>query len=53
MTVFLLRSRVVKKVTKLFSVFDSDDDTGSDITSNKFDANAKAHLLVFRMPHIH
>ena len=48
MTVVLqsLGSRVVKTVTKPFSVPAGDEDTWSDIASKKFDANAKAHYAL-------
>jgi len=45
MAVFLqsLESRVAKAVTKPFSIPISDENTWSDIATEKFDANAKAH----------
>ena len=45
MTVFLqsFGSRVAKSVTKPFSVPIHDEDTWTDIATNEFDANAKAH----------
>jgi len=45
MTVFLqfLGSRATKAVTKLFSVPIGDEDTWSDIATEEFDANTKAH----------
>ena len=48
MTVFLqsLGSRVVKAVTKLFSVPTSDGDAWSDIATKEFDANAKTHYAL-------
>jgi len=50
MTVFLqsLESRVAKVVTKPFSVPIGDKDTWSDITTKKFDANAKAHYALLQ-----
>ena len=48
MIVFLqsLGSRVLKVVTKPFSVPTGDEDTWSDIATKKFDANAKAHNVL-------
>ena len=45
MTVFLqsLRNRVAKTITKPFAIPSDDEDTWSDITVKKFEANAKAH----------
>ena len=50
MTVFLqsLGSRVVKAVTKPFSVPISDEDTCSDIATKKFDANVRAHYALLQ-----
>ena len=51
MTVFLqsLRSRVVKAVTKHFSVPTSDQDTWSDISTKEFDANVKAYYALLQV----
>ena len=50
MTVFLqsLGSRVAKAVTKPFSVPVGDKDTWSDITTKKFDGNAKANYVLLQ-----
>jgi len=50
MTVFLqsLGSRVVKAVTKPFSVPISDEDTCSDIATKEFDANSKAQYALLQ-----
>jgi len=50
MTIFLryLGSRVAKAVTKPFNVPIGDEDTWSDIFTKKFDANAKAHYVLFQ-----
>ena len=49
-TVFLqfLGSRVVKAVTKPFSLPIGDEDTWSDIATKKFDANAKTHYVLLQ-----
>ena len=45
MTIYLqsLGSWIAKAVTKPFSVLIDDEDTWSDISTKKFDGNAKAH----------
>ena len=50
MTVFLqpLGSRVVKAITKPFSVPNSDEDTWYDITIKEFEVNAKAHYTLLQ-----
>ena len=50
MIIFLqsLGSRVEKAGTKLFSLLEGDEDTWSEITSKKFDANAKAHYVLLK-----
>ena len=50
MTVFLqsLGSQVAKVVIKPFSVPIGDEDTWSDIVTNEFDANAKAHYALLQ-----
>ena len=48
MTVFLqsLGSRVAKAITKLFVVPNGGEDTWTDITVKKFEANVKAHYTL-------
>ena len=50
MTVFLqsLGSQVAKAVTKPFSAPLGDEDTGSDIATKEFDANARAHYALLQ-----
>jgi len=50
MTIFLqsIGSRIVKAVTKLFSIPVGDKDIWSDIATKKFDANAKAHYALLQ-----
>ena len=50
MTIFLqsLRSRVIKAETKLFNVSAGGENTWSDITTKKFDANIKTHYALFQ-----
>jgi len=43
-----LGSRVAKAVTEPFSVPDGDKDTWSDIATNEFDTNAKAHYVLLQ-----
>ena len=49
MTAFLqsLGSRVAKAMTKPFSIPDGDKATWSEIATKEFDANAKAHKLLY------
>jgi len=50
MTIFLqsLGSRVIKAETKLFNVSAGDENTWSDITTKKFDANIKTHYALLQ-----
>jgi len=50
MIVFLqsLESRVVKEVTKPFSVLVGDEDTWSDISTKEFVTNVKAHYVLLQ-----
>ena len=50
MIVFLqsLGSRIVKAVTKPFSIPSGDEDTWSDFATEEFDANAKAHYALLQ-----
>ena len=51
MIVFLqsLRSLVAKAVTKSFVFPEGDEDTSSDITIKKFDANAKTYYALLQV----
>jgi len=51
MTIFLqsLGSRVVKAVTKPFSVPVGDEDIWSDMATKEFDANTKAHYALLQV----
>jgi len=51
MNVFLqsLGSRVAKAVTKPFSIPIGDEDTGFNIATKEFDANAKAHYTLLQV----
>jgi len=50
MIVFLqsLESQIAKAITKPFSVLVGNEDTWPDITTKKFDANAKARYALFQ-----
>jgi len=44
----LLESLVAKAITKPFVVPNGDEDTWSDITVKKFEANVKAHMPFYK-----
>ena len=50
MAMFLqsLGSQVAKAVTKLFSIFDGDEDTWSEIATMEFNVNDKAHYALLQ-----